>query len=85
MEPYRPLIDAAVLEIVNLYGKESPLDGVAKQMLVSVLTERIDSSGEQRTVFDWISRTASSLAQVYIGDSDCLFFPDGLRHAPDKS
>ena len=81
MEPYRPLVDSAVVELVGIHGTDCPVDGQAKQSLVSVLTDRLSSEGESRSVFDWISRTASSLAQVFLGDADRLSFPRGLRDA----
>lgn len=82
MEPYRPLVDGAVVELVGLYGSDCPLDGTSKPCLVSVLTNRIDSDGESRSVFDWVTRTSASLAQVFLGEADQLFYPNGLRHAP---
>jgi len=81
MEPYRPLIDRAVVELVAHFGSDCPLDGAAKSRLVSVLTDRLASDNESRTVFDWISRTAASLAQVFLGEADRLQYPDALRHA----
>lgn len=83
MEPYRPLVDSAVVELVGEYGSDCPLDATAKSRLVSVMTDRLDSDGEERSVFDWISRTSASLAQVFLGERDRLFYPDGLRYAPD--
>ncbi|MCC5831314.1 MAG: type II CRISPR-associated endonuclease Cas1 [Phycisphaeraceae bacterium] len=85
MEPYRPLIDRAVVELVTEYGNDCPLDGQSKPRLVSVLTDRLTSDGDRRTVFDWITRTASSLARVFLGDEARLYFPDGLYHASDTS
>ncbi len=85
MEPYRPLMDSAVVELVGLYGPDCALDRRSKSALVSVLTDRLESKGEARSVFEWISRTSASLAQVFLGASDRLLFPDGLHHAPDAS
>jgi len=85
MEPYRPLVDSAVVELAGQYGSDCPLDGTTKPHLVAILTDRLDSDGEGRTVFDWISRTAASLAQVFLGEAEHLFYPDGLRHAPDST
>jgi CRISPR-associated protein Cas1 len=79
MEPYRPLIDRAVVELVGLYGKTCPLDREAKSRLVATLSERLGSHGEARTVFDWLGRTAASLAQVFLDAGDSLFYPAGLR------
>ncbi|MGI9015031.1 MAG: type II CRISPR-associated endonuclease Cas1 [Phycisphaerales bacterium] len=78
MEPYRPLVDAAAVELVGLYTNACPLDGEAKTMLIGVLTQRLHSDGEERTVFDWISRTAASLAKVFLGEAKSIFYPDGL-------
>lgn len=84
MEPYRPLIDSAVVELVGLYGSDCPLDGKSKPRLVGVMTERLACNCEQRTVFDWIGRTTASLAQIFLGQANEIFYPDGLRHAPDS-
>ena len=85
MEPYRPLVDAAVHELVSTYGKDVSLDPEIKRDLISVLTERLPSEGENRTVLEWISRTTASLAQVYLGEIKRIFFPKGLGSAPDRT
>lgn len=85
MEPYRPLIDSAVVELVVEFGADCPLDGASKPRLASVLSGRLYSGGEARSAFDWIGRTGASLAQVFLGDAKQLFFPDGLRRVPNAS
>lgn len=85
MEPYRPLVDSAVVELVGQDGSDCPLDKSSKPRLVAVLTDRLTSQGESRSVFEWISRTASSLAHVFLGESDRVFYPGGLCHAPHPS
>lgn len=80
MEPYRALIDAEVVEVVGELGLDAPLDPRTKERLVSVLHARLDHAGESRTVFEWIARSAASLARVLCRESEDerLFFPDGL-------
>lgn len=78
MEPYRPLVDAQVREITGEFGPDVALEGRLKERLVSVLHERLDHEGESRTAFEWIARSASSLAACIEGETTRLFFPDGL-------
>ncbi|KAA0212968.1 MAG: type II CRISPR-associated endonuclease Cas1 [Leptolyngbya sp. PLA3] len=82
MEPWRPLIDLEVAEMVGELGSDAPLDSRAKQRLVGVLHERLSDSGESRTVVEWISRSAASLARALTEDMAAgeirLFFPEGL-------
>ncbi len=85
MEPWRPLVDLEVAEMVaeiGIGGGACPVDNSAKQRLVGVLHDRLNHKGESRTVFDWISRSAASLAEALTGDCPSrevrLSFPDGL-------
>jgi CRISPR-associated protein Cas1 len=78
MEPYRPLVDGEVAAIVGEWGPDAPVDARTKPRLVGVLHERLDHAGERRTVFEWISRSASSLARAICGEDQRLFFPEGL-------
>ena len=82
LEPWRALIDLEVAEIVSEAGPDAPLDSGAKRRLAGLLHERLMHDGESRTVFDWISRSATSLATALSTDLPVpqirLFFPDGL-------
>ncbi len=83
MEPYRPLVDDVVLELLSAHGRDCPLEAPAKQALVEVLISRLDcgqnvDNPEHRTVFDCISRTAISMTKVFAGEGDRLDFPVGL-------
>jgi CRISP-associated protein Cas1 len=79
MEPYRPIIDGVVVELVGERGPDAPLDPAAKERLVGALHERLEHEGEQRTVFEWIARSAASLGRI-LGErtAEPLFFPRGL-------
>lgn len=85
MEPYRPLVDRVVVDLVQQLGRDVALDRETKPHLVGVLHRRLRhgrrSQEEERTVFDWIARSAASLAQVFLDQAEEVFFPDGLTHA----
>lgn len=78
MEPYRPLVDAEVREICGEWGADVALEPRLKERLVGTLHQRLAHEGESRTVFEWIARTAASLAAAIEGEGPRLFFPDGL-------
>jgi len=78
MEPYRPLIDDEVAEITASFGGDVALDGPIKARLAGVMHSRIEHENELRTVSDWIGRSASSMAHVFLGEQDRILFPEGL-------
>lgn len=75
MEPFRPLVDRAVIQIREQRGQEAALDREAKAGIVSALLARFDHEGESRSLFDWVARTASSLAAVAEGRGTNLYIP----------
>ncbi len=76
MEPFRPIVDRAVVNYVNEKGKDAAMDKDAKAALISALTARFELDGDQRTLFDILSRTASSLAGVFEGERTELVLPE---------
>jgi CRISPR-associated protein Cas1 len=76
MEPFRPIVDKAVVKIVDEKGEDVPLEKDTKAVLIGALIERFNLDGEQRTLFDIISRTSASLAQVFEGKAKGLVLPD---------
>jgi CRISPR-associated protein Cas1 len=83
MEPFRPVVDAAVASIVRARGMEAPVDREFKIEILSVLSGRFDASGERRTLFDWLSSSAASLARIYSGSRESLELPE-LAYAPPR-
>lgn len=81
MEPYRPLVDAAVVQHAASYGQDAPLDRLAKQSLLEAITKPYRADDEVRTLFEIISRTACSLAGVYLGERRELTYPGELTDA----
>ena len=76
MEPFRPIVDKAVVQLVKEKGTEAELGKEIKAILIGALTARFDLEGESRTLFDILARTASSLAQVFEGKAGELILPD---------
>ncbi len=81
MEPYRPLVDAAVVTVVGSRGQDAPLDRAVKQTLLETILARYRADGEVRTLFDIAATTAVSLAKVYLKESDRLEYPNELTDA----
>lgn len=75
MEPYRTVVDAAVVESVNSHGADAPLDRAGKARLLEPILGRHRVDGEARTLFDIVARTAVSLAKLYMNESDRLEYP----------
>lgn len=75
MEPYRPIVDEAVVGIVRERGTATPLDREAKTRLLASVCQRRTWAGEERSLFDWTSRMAASLAAVMEGETRQLRLP----------
>lgn len=75
MEPFRPLVDNAVVKIVEEKGPLAPMDKQTKAALLAPLTSRHELHGESRTLFDLTAKTASSLANIFLGKSGKLLLP----------
>ena len=76
MEPYRPMVDRAAAVWTKDRGAETPLDAEAKAALIGSLTGRLDVEGQQRTLFDVLSRSASSLVAVFEGTRKTILLPE---------
>ncbi|MFH1515802.1 MAG: type II CRISPR-associated endonuclease Cas1 [bacterium] len=76
MEPLRPSVDRVVVKIVDEFGADAPMDKEVKGALMSAFLERYELDGESRTLFDIAAKTASSLVQVFAGESNKLVLPE---------
>ena len=70
MEPFRPAVDRVVASAPG-----QPLDSEAKRSLIGAVTARYIVEGEQRTLFDILTRVAQSLARAVMAESDVLWLP----------
>ena len=78
MEPYRPIVDRAVAEIIDEFDDVPELDQQVRARLLQSLTGHLLISGQQRTLFDSLGQGASSLARLVIGETDQLELPEGF-------
>lgn len=76
MEPFRPRVDSAVVGLIKLHGTGAALDRDTKAALIEEITGRFGIEGESRTLFDVLSRVASSLDDVFAGTRRKLLLPD---------
>ncbi len=80
MEPYRPIVDWAVLKHLRA-GGEMSLTPEMKRALVDAITLRVQTEDEERTLFDSCARTARSLARVVMGVRRTLVLPEWRARA----
>lgn len=75
MEPFRPLVDRAVALWVQGHDPQQPLDREAKAHLIAAIQARYRVHREERSLFDILARTASSLARCILGEEKRLDLP----------
>lgn len=76
MEPFRPLVDSEVFQIVAEQGEAPLLDKNSKARLIGILFGRMELNGEGRTLFEIFSRLSASLARVYAGEATDIVLPE---------
>jgi CRISPR-associated protein Cas1 len=76
MEPFRPIVDRAVVRLIERHGVQEELDPKTKAVLLGALLVRFTVNGEERSLFDILARTASSLVQVFAGKRRALLLPE---------
>lgn len=74
MEPFRPLVDEKVFEIMQNYT-EQELNTQIKSELLQVLTRTVYFKNEKSPLMVALQKTASSLQQCYTGDRKKIKYP----------
>jgi len=74
MEPYRPLVDAKVIHIMENY-KERELTTEIKMKLLEVLTETVYFKTTKSPLMVALTRTTSSLQKCYTGTVKKISYP----------
>jgi CRISPR-associated protein Cas1 len=74
MEPFRPLVDEKVLEIMQAYD-EQELNTKIKSELLQVLTRTVYFKEEKSPLMVALQKTASSLQQCYTGKRKKIKYP----------
>lgn len=81
MEPFRPVVDKAVVQIVNQHGAEADFTQQLRAELIRCLLSRVFVHGQQRTVLDALSLVAASLVDALSGSEATLSLPQEFAHA----
>lgn len=74
MEPFRPIVDEKVFEIMQKYD-EQELNTVLKSELLQILTRTVYFKEEKSPLMVALQKTASSLQQCYSGDRKKIKYP----------
>lgn len=74
MEPYRPLVDEKVFEIMQIY-EEQELNTKIKAELLQILTRTVYFKDEKSPLMIALQKTASSLQQCFTGEKKKIKFP----------
>ena len=74
MEPFRPLVDEKVYELMQKY-EEQELNTVLKSELLQILTRTIYFKEEKSPLMVALQKTASSLQQCYTGERKKIKYP----------
>ncbi|MDM1066064.1 type II CRISPR-associated endonuclease Cas1 [Myroides odoratimimus] len=75
MEPYRPYIDALVIEWINNPLNSDELTKEAKAHLLKIATKDVYINGLNRPLMTALSITTSSLYKCFSGESRVLHYP----------
>ncbi len=74
MEPFRPIVDEKVFEIMQQY-EEQVLNTKIKAELLQILTRTVYFKEEKSPLMVGLQKTASSLQQCYSGDKKKIKYP----------
>jgi CRISPR-associated protein Cas1 len=74
MEPFRPLVDEKVAEIMQEFD-EQELTTAIKSELLNILTRTVYFKDEKSPLMVAIQKTAASLQQCYYGDKKKINYP----------
>ena len=74
MEPFRPIVDEKVYEIMQKF-EEQELNTAIKAELLQILTRTVYFKDEKSPLMVALQKTASSLQQCYTGDSKKIKYP----------
>ncbi|MDI1255131.1 MAG: type II CRISPR-associated endonuclease Cas1 [Flavobacterium sp.] len=74
MEPFRPIVDEKVYEIMQQYD-EQELNTVLKAELLNILTRTVYFKDEKSPLMVALQKTASSLQQCYTGERKKIKYP----------
>ncbi|MET2984316.1 type II CRISPR-associated endonuclease Cas1 [Aureibaculum conchae] len=74
MEPFRPLVDAKVIEIMENYDEEALITPI-KAELLNILTQTVYFKDKKSPLMVGLSTTTSSLQQCFSGKAKKIIYP----------
>lgn len=74
MEPFRPIVDEKVYELIQSYD-EQELNTLLKSELLQILTRTVYFKDEKSPLMVALQKTASSLQQCFTGDRKKIKYP----------
>lgn len=75
MEPYRPYIDELIIQLVKKYPAQKELNKDLKKELLTIPHLIVTIENEKSPLITATQRTATSLAQCYLGEKRKLTYP----------
>jgi len=82
MEPFRPVVDQAVVSILKTVTAESEMSQSIRAQLIEGITERVFVDGRIRTVLDALSLLTASLTEATRTGVPVLQLPEEFAYAP---
>ncbi|MBP5982140.1 MAG: type II CRISPR-associated endonuclease Cas1 [Fluviicola sp.] len=74
MEPFRPLVDEKVIDLIDQFESQELTPAVKKELL-SILTRTVYFQDEKSTLMVALQKTASSLQQCFCGEKRKINYP----------
>ena len=68
MEPFRPCVDRVVVQIATETEAAVVLNTEVKRRLIGATASRYETGGEERSLFDILTRLSQSLAAIVMGE-----------------
>lgn len=78
MEPFRPLVDSAVINIVKQYGSNAEMSREIRSSLISATTGRVSLDTESVPLFFALTRFCGSLVNCLSGKTKMLRIPEEI-------
>lgn len=76
MEPYRPVVDLAVLDIVKRYSDISELTPALKRELLGIPTKDVVIDGHRSPLMVAVQTTANSVQKCFSGEARKIIYPE---------
>jgi CRISPR-associated protein Cas1 len=76
MEPYRPFVDALVVEIVRNGEDYKELTTSIKKQLLGIASVDVIMDDERSPLMNGVQRTTASLAKCFEGSAKKLLYPE---------